>query len=127
MKRSDFSYQLPPELIAQAPLPERSASRLLDGSAAVPADRVFRDLPQLLQPGDLLGTGTLSGPSLAQAAALIELTAGGKHPITLPNGETRTWLEDGDTIILRGHCQAEHAARIGFGECRGTVLPAREV
>ncbi|HMN22389.1 MAG TPA: fumarylacetoacetase [Ottowia sp.] len=78
-----------------------------------------------LQPGDLLGTGTLSGPSLDQAAALIELTAGGKNPLTLPNGETRTWLQDGDTVVLRGHCAREGAARIGFGECRGTVLPAR--
>ncbi|MDO5693528.1 MAG: fumarylacetoacetase [Pseudomonadota bacterium] len=77
-----------------------------------------------LQPGDLLGTGTLSGPTLDQACALIELTTGGKNPIQLPNGEQRTWLEDGDTIILRGWCQKDGAARIGFGECVGTVLPA---
>jgi len=77
-----------------------------------------------LQPGDLLGTGTLSGPTLDQACALIELTTGGKHPIALPNGETRSWLEDGDTIILRGWCERPGAARIGFGECRGTVLAA---
>ncbi len=77
-----------------------------------------------LQPGDLLGTGTLSGPTLDQACALIELTTGGKHPIQLPNGESRTWLEDGDTVILRGWCQRDGAARIGFGECVGTVLPA---
>jgi len=79
-----------------------------------------------LQPGDLLGTGTLSGPTLDQACALIELTTGGKNPIQLPNGETRTWLEDGDTIILRGWCERPGAARIGFGECRGTVLAARD-
>jgi len=79
-----------------------------------------------LQPGDLLGTGTLSGPTLDQACALIELTTGGKNPIALPNGETRTWLEDGDTIILRGWCERPGAARIGFGECRGTVLAARD-
>ena len=77
-----------------------------------------------LQPGDLLGTGTLSGPTLDQACALIELTTGGKNPIQLPNGESRTWLEDGDTIILRGWCEKPGAARIGFGECVGTVLPA---
>ena len=77
-----------------------------------------------LQPGDLLGTGTLSGPTLDSACALIELTTGGKNPIQLPNGETRTWLEDGDAIILRGWCEKPGAARIGFGECRGTVLPA---
>ena len=77
-----------------------------------------------LQPGDLLGTGTLSGPTLDQACALIELTTGGKKPIQLPNGESRTWLEDGDTIVLRGWCEKPGAARIGFGECVGTVLPA---
>jgi fumarylacetoacetase len=77
-----------------------------------------------LQPGDLLGTGTLSGPAPHEAAAFIELTQGGKQPLTLPGGETRTFLEDGDTVVLRGWCEAPGAARIGFGECTGTVLPA---
>ncbi len=77
-----------------------------------------------LQPGDLFGSGTLSGPTLDQAGALIELTEGGKKPIALPNGEQRTFLEDGDAVILRGWCEAPGAARIGFGECRGLVLPA---
>jgi len=80
-----------------------------------------------LQPGDLLGSGTLSGPTLDQAAALIELTTGGKNPLALPGGEQRTWLEDGDSVVLRGWCEREGAARIGFGECVGTVLPAREL
>ncbi len=79
-----------------------------------------------LQPGDLLGTGTLSGPTLDQACALIELTSGGKNPIPLANGEQRTWLEDGDTVILRGWCEKPGATRIGFGECTGTVLPAKD-
>jgi fumarylacetoacetase len=79
-----------------------------------------------LQPGDLFGSGTLSGPTLDQAGALIELTAGGKNPVTLPNGETRTFLEDGDTLVIRGWCEKLGAARIGFGECVGTVLPARD-
>jgi fumarylacetoacetase len=78
-----------------------------------------------LNSGDLLGTGTLSGPKPEQAASLMELTIGGKQPVQLSNGETRTFLEDGDTIILKGYCQREGARRIGFGECRGTVLPAR--
>ena len=78
-----------------------------------------------LQPGDLLGTGTLSGPTLDSACALIELTVGGKNPVQLPDGEQRTWLEDGDSIILRGWCAKPGAARIGFGECVGTVLPAK--
>jgi len=78
-----------------------------------------------LQPGDLLGSGTLSGPTLDQAGALIELTQGGKNPIALPNGESRTWLEDGDAVVIRGWCEQAGAARIGFGECWGQLLPAR--
>jgi len=78
-----------------------------------------------LNAGDLFGSGTLSGPAPDQAAALLELTVGGKHPVQLPNGEQRVFLEDGDTVALRGWCQREGAARIGFGECVGTVLPAR--
>ena len=79
----------------------------------------------VLQPGDLLGTGTQSGPSPDEAGSLMELSAGGKQPLTLSNGETRTFLEDGDTVIFRAWCESDSARRIGFGECRGTVLPAR--
>jgi fumarylacetoacetase len=75
-----------------------------------------------LQSGDLLGSGTLSGPTQAEAGSLLEQTLGGKQPITLANGETRTFLEDGDTLILRGWCEREGAVRIGLGEARGTVL-----
>jgi fumarylacetoacetase len=74
--------------------------------------------------GDLFGTGTLSGPKPDQGGSLLELSQGGKQLITLSNGQTRTFLEDGDSVILRGHCAREGFARIGFGECRGTVLPA---
>ncbi len=75
-----------------------------------------------LQPGDLLGSGTLSGPKPDQAGSLIELTGGGKQPITLPNGEKRTFLEDGDTLVMRGWCEREGAVRIGLGEVAGTVV-----
>ena len=78
-----------------------------------------------LQPGDLFGSGTLSGPTLDQAGALIELTQGGQRPISLSNGETRTFLDDGDAITLRGWCAKPGFARIGFGACVGQVLPAR--
>ena len=78
-----------------------------------------------LRPGDLFGSGTMSGPTLEEAAALIELTVGGKNPIALPGGESRTWLEDGDTAILTGWCEGPGKARIGFGSCEGTLLPAR--
>ena len=79
-----------------------------------------------LAAGDLLGSGTLSGPSPDQGGSLLELSQGGKRPIRLSSGETRTFLEDGDTVILKGFCQREGFRRIGFGECRGTLLPARE-
>ena len=78
-----------------------------------------------LQPGDLIGTGTQSGPGEGEAAALIEQSVGGKQPVSLGNGETRSFLEDGDTVILRAWCERPGFARIGFGDCRGTVLPAR--
>lgn len=78
-----------------------------------------------LQAGDLLGSGTMSGPLPDQAGSLLELCEGGKAPIELPGGETRTFLQDGDTLILRGYCERAGARRIGLGECVGTVLPAR--
>jgi fumarylacetoacetase len=78
-----------------------------------------------LSAGDLLGTGTLSGPKPEEAASLLELSNGGKNPITLPNGEERSFLEDGDTLILRAFCESSNAVRIGFGECRGTITAAK--
>jgi fumarylacetoacetase len=78
-----------------------------------------------LAPGDLFGSGTASGPTASEAGALIEIVEGGKKPLTFANGETRTFLEDGDTVVLRGWCEKEGARRIGFGACRGTVLPPR--
>lgn len=75
-----------------------------------------------LQTGDLLGSGTLSGPAPDEAGSLLELTLGGKHPISLPNGERRTFLEDGDTLTLRGYCERQGAVRIGLGEVSGTIL-----
>ena len=77
-----------------------------------------------LQPGDLLGSGTLSGPNPDEAGSLLEMSRGGKNAITLPNGEVRTFLEDGDTLTLRGYCERDGAVRIGLGECAGTVEPA---
>ncbi|MGC5702485.1 fumarylacetoacetase [Pseudomonas sp. NFXW11] len=78
-----------------------------------------------LQAGDLFGSGTLSGPQSDQFGSLLEITEGGKKPIELASGEVRKFLEDGDEIILRGRCRREGFASIGFGECRGTVQPAR--
>ena len=77
-----------------------------------------------LKPGDLLGTGTLSGPGEREQGCLMELSQGGREPLRLQNGETRVALEDGDTIILRAWAEREGFRSIGLGECRGTVLPA---
>jgi fumarylacetoacetase len=75
-----------------------------------------------LRPGDLLATGTISGPDQGSEGCLLEM----KHrsePVTLPTGETRTFLEDGDEVILRGYCQGPGLPRIGFGDCVGRILP----
>jgi len=77
-----------------------------------------------LRPGDLLGSGTVSGSAKDARGCLLELTWRGKEPIALPGGETRTFLQDGDELILRGYCERDGARRIGLGECRGVVLPA---
>jgi fumarylacetoacetase len=78
-----------------------------------------------LRPGDLLGTGTQSGPAPEEAGSLLELTRGGRQPLTLPDGQQRGFLQDGDEVILRGHCERPGAARVGLGEARGRVLPAQ--
>ena len=78
-----------------------------------------------MQTGDLLGSGTISGPDDGTRGSLMEITRNGKEPITLPTGETRTFLEDGDELQLSGHFRADGFVPIGFGECRGIVQPAR--
>jgi fumarylacetoacetase len=75
-----------------------------------------------LQPGDLLGSGTQSGPEAGEEGSLLEMSRGGKQTFSLPNGEQRTFLEDGDTVILKGWCERPGSARIGLGEVAGTVL-----
>ncbi len=77
-----------------------------------------------LRPGDLLGTGTVSGPTTDSYGSLLEITRGGAEPIALPGGETRTFLEDGDEVILTARAAREGFVPIGFGECRAVVLPA---
>jgi fumarylacetoacetase len=77
-----------------------------------------------LRPGDLLGTGTQSGPAPAEAGSLLELSHGGQHALALPDGETRRFLEDGDEVIMRGWCERAGAARVGFGDLVGRVLSA---
>jgi fumarylacetoacetase len=79
-----------------------------------------------LRAGDLLGTGTQSGPTPGEAGSLLELSAGGTRPIQISGDEARTFLEDGDTVIFRAWCDKAGAVRIGFGEVQGRVLPATD-
>src|SRR5690606_36861363 len=113
-------------------------SRAAAAPAAVLSETTFRhsywNIAQLvthhtvngcnLQAGDLLGTGTQSGPTPEEAGSMLELTSGGQKPLTLPWGETRTFLEDGDEVIMRAWCEKDGFRRIGFGSASGTVLPA---
>jgi fumarylacetoacetase len=76
-----------------------------------------------LEPGDLLASGTISGPAEESRGCMLELTWRGANPLKLPNGETRKWLEDGDELTITGWCQGD-GYRVGFGEVAGRVLPA---
>lgn len=77
-----------------------------------------------VRPGDLIASGTVSGPLKENRGCLLELTSKGADPLKLPTGETRTFLEDGDEVILSAYCERPGFARVGFGACRGAVLPA---
>ncbi len=77
-----------------------------------------------LRPGDMFGSGTISAPERSGSGCLLELTHGGREPVALPSGETRRFLEDGDTVIFRGGASREGFISIGFGECRATILSA---
>ncbi|HEY7614455.1 MAG TPA: fumarylacetoacetase [Gemmatimonadales bacterium] len=106
--------------------------RLSQGSAAdlywTPAQLVAHHTSNGcdLRPGDLLATGTISGPAKDSRGCLLELTWRGAEPLTLPSGETRKFLEDGDEVIMRGHAQREGVVQIGFGECRGMVVRGQD-
>ena len=99
-----------------------------------PASNLYWTLAQLvahhtvggcdLRPGDLLGTGTISTPDDSGLGSLLELTKGGAQAITLPTGETRTFLQDGDELTIAARAQADGRVSIGFGECRGVIEPA---
>lgn len=78
-----------------------------------------------LTSGDLIGTGTISGPTPGESGSLLELTRNGDHPLRLPNGEQRVFLLDGDEVTLLGRCQREGYVSIGFGACSGIIAPAK--
>jgi fumarylacetoacetase len=77
-----------------------------------------------LQPGDLLGSGTISGATPDSVGSMMELTQAGRNPVQLPGGETRGFLEDGDEVVQRGRCAREGYATIGFGEAAGVIRRA---
>ena len=77
-----------------------------------------------LNSGDLLGSGTVSGPERRSAGCLLEITVRGAEPVRLPSGEMRSFLEDGDEVVLTARCEREGYVGIGLGECRGVVSPA---
>jgi len=98
-----------------------NATRLYYSAAQQLAHHSIGGCP--MRTGDLLGSGTISGPTQAEFGSLMELSWNGEKPFTLANGETRSFIEDGDTLTLKGHAQGE-GFRIGFGACTGTILPA---
>jgi fumarylacetoacetase len=77
-----------------------------------------------IRAGDLIGSGTVSGPDKHSRGCLLEITSRGMEPLDLPTGETRRFLEDGDEVTLRGWCEESGFCRIGLGECRGMIMPA---
>jgi fumarylacetoacetase len=77
-----------------------------------------------LNPGDLFGSGTISGPTPESLGSLLEASEGGRKPIALASGETRRFLEDGDELIIRAHARRDGFVSIGFGECRAVIVPA---
>ncbi|MGB1239659.1 MAG: fumarylacetoacetate hydrolase family protein, partial [Pseudomonadales bacterium] len=130
--RAAYDIQLQVQLYTQAMREQQLAPHTLSQSSFAES---YWSVAQMLthhtaggcnmRPGDFFGSGTQSGPTREEAGSLLELSDAGKQTITLDNGEVRTFLEDGDTVIMRGFCEAENAVRIGFGECRGTVHPAK--
>jgi fumarylacetoacetase len=110
--------RLPPHRLSQGP-----ASNMYWTVAQILAHHASNGCN--LSPGDLLGTGTISAPDPTGFGSLLEITRGGAEPITLPSGEARAFLEDGDEVILSATAHAEGRASIGFGMCRAQILPAR--
>ncbi len=127
-KGGNFDIQLEVHLrTRKLPRPHRLSRSNFRHSYWTPAQIVAHQASNgcNLRPGDLLGSGTISGPTPDALGSMLELTQGGKNPVALPNGEARAFLEDGDEVILRGRCAREGYAPIGFGDCAGVIKPAR--
>jgi len=126
----DHGYDIALEMHLRTPA-MRSAARVSSASFRdsywTPAQMVAHHSSNgcNLRPGDLLGSGTISGAAAGSAGSLMELTLAGRNPLELPGGEKRAFLEDGDEVIQRGRCRREGCAPIGFGEASGRISPAR--
>ena len=119
----DLSVLIEPEGGAQEVIARTNYNEMYYSSAQQLAHHASSG--SAMNAGDLLGSGTISGPEKENRGSLIELTWGGKEPLTLQDGSTRSFIEDGDTMILTGHAQGD-GYRVGFGACVGTILPATD-
>ncbi|MEM8655712.1 MAG: fumarylacetoacetase [Pseudomonadota bacterium] len=119
----DLSVSLAPEGKASTTITRTNYREMYYSAAQQLAHHSTSGCP--MNAGDLLGSGTISGPTKPERGSLLELSWGGKEPLTLDTGDTRTFLEDGDTLTLAGHAQGD-GYRIGFGICTGTLRPALE-
>ncbi|MGI4947019.1 MAG: fumarylacetoacetase, partial [Janthinobacterium lividum] len=120
------AFLLTPGMVARGSAPHRLSAASATHLYWTPAQMVAHHASGgcNLRPGDLFGSGTISPPGPGESGSLIELSEAGRHPVTLRGGESRRFLEDGDEVILRATCHRDGFASIGFGECRGVVLPA---
>ena len=117
----DLTVELTPEGGAPTRIARTNYREMYYSSAQQLAHHTTSGCP--MRVGDLLGSGTISGPTKDSRGSLLELSWGGKEPLTLAGGETRTFLLDGDTLTLTGICHGDGYS-IGFGDCSGRILPA---
>ncbi|EME49241.1 hypothetical protein DOTSEDRAFT_119374 [Dothistroma septosporum NZE10] len=121
----DLSFALATPSGGKTTLARTSATQLLFSFPQMLAHHTIGGCPFTV--GDLMGSGTISGENRAEKGALLEQTENGKHELELEGGETRTFLQDGDTVILSGICGGVDGALVGFGDCIGTIQPAFEI
>jgi len=115
-----LTVALQPDRAEETTLSQTNATELYYSFAQQLAHHTTSGCP--MTAGDLLGSGTISGPEKGNRGSFLELSWGGKEPFAIPGG-SRSFLQDGDTLILRGHAQGD-GYRIGFGDCSGQILPA---
>ena len=117
----DLSVTLCPEGGEEATIARTNYREMYYSAAQQLAHHTTSGCP--MNAGDLLGSGTISGPNRDERGSLLELSWGGKEPLTLPSGETRSFIEDGDRLTLKGAARGD-GYTIGFGDCTGTVIAA---